>query len=161
MGFETRVKLGCQIKSLKRMAQHSRQVVNRHPCNPRDLEQLHLPAEYTNAISGELLLLWDSGFPTQTRSSFFFGTPSNTAALRDAEHLVVDGTWKSSPSLFTQLFTVHGIFDDGWNIPLAYGLFPGKTTSLYTNILENLDSFGPFSPKSVCSVILKLRYTML
>ena len=52
MRFETRVKLGCQIKSLKRMAQRSRQAVNRHPCNPRDLEQLHLPA----------LLLWDSGY---------------------------------------------------------------------------------------------------
>ena len=30
MGFETRVKLGCRIKSLKRMAQCSRQAVNRY-----------------------------------------------------------------------------------------------------------------------------------
>ena len=52
MKFETRAKLGCQIKSLKWMAQCSRQAVNRQPCNPRDLEQLHLTA----------LLLWDSGY---------------------------------------------------------------------------------------------------
>ena len=95
MKFETRTKLGCQIKSLKRMAQRSRQAVNRYPCNPRDLEQLYLLA---------LSCFGTPDTPTQTRCSFLFITPSNTSALRDAEHLVVDGTWKSSPSLFTQLF---------------------------------------------------------
>ena len=69
--------------------------------------------------------------------------------MMDAEHLCMDGTWKSAPNLFTQLFTIHRLFDQGWNIPLAYGLLPGKTTTLYTNLLEELDSFGPFSPQSV------------
>jgi hypothetical protein len=30
-----------------------------------------------------------------------------------------------------------------------YGLLPGKTTILYKNLLEELDSFGPFQPQSV------------
>ena len=90
----------------------------RPPANPRDLEQLSLPADYVRANSGEPLLLWDSGFSAQTRRSFLFGTPDNTTALHDAEHLILDGTFKSSPSLFTQLFTVHGLFDDGWHLPV-------------------------------------------
>ena len=42
-----------------------------------------------------------------------------------------------------------GTFNDGWRAPLVYGLLPGKTTTLYTNLLEELDSFGPYSPQSV------------
>ena len=94
ISFEARSKLGCQIKSLKRMAQRSRQAANRHPANPRDLEQLSLPADYVRANSGEPLLLWDSGFSAQTRRSFLFETPDNTTALHDAEHLILDGTFK-------------------------------------------------------------------
>ena len=44
---------------------------------------------------------------------------------------------------------IHGIFDGGWHIPLAYGLLPGRTNSLYTALFEALDRFGPYNPKSV------------
>ena len=67
----------------------------------------------------------------------------------DAEHLIVDGTFKSSPNLFTQLFTVHGVFPNGWHYPICYGLLPGKTTVLYKNLLATIDTFDPFQPQSV------------
>ena len=51
--------------------------------------------------------------------------------------------------MFTQLLTVHGLLDDGWRIPFAYGLLPGKTQVLYTKLLEQLDTFGPFQPDTV------------
>ena len=41
------------------------------------------------------------------------------------------------------------IFDGGWHIPLAYGLIPGRTNSLYTTLFEALDRFGPYNPRSV------------
>lgn len=56
----------------------------------------------------------------------------------DAEHWIADGTFKSAPNLFTQLFTVHGLFPDGWHLPLFYGLLPGKMTTLYKNLFEEL-----------------------
>ena len=69
----------------------------------------------------------------------------------DADHLVIDGTFKSAPQLVTQMVAIHGIFDSGWHFPLAnaYGLLPGKTQALYSALLENLDSFGPYDPQSV------------
>ncbi|KAL5259245.1 hypothetical protein ACHWQZ_G009636 [Mnemiopsis leidyi] len=63
--------------------------------------------------------------------------------------LIMDGTFKSAPNLFTQLFTIHGLFPDGWRLPLFYGLLPGKTTTLYRNLLEELDSWGPYQPQSI------------
>ena len=39
--------------------------------------------------------------------AFLFGTPANVATLQDAEHLVIDGTYKSAPSLFIQMLGIH------------------------------------------------------
>ena len=86
---------------------------------------------------------------SQTRTSFLWGTPTNATAMTDAEHLVVDGTFKSAPDLFHQLFTIHGLFPDNWHLPLFYGLLPGKTTTLYKNLFEEVDSWGPFQPQSI------------
>ena len=131
------------------MVRLSRQTNRNYSTSPRSLEDLILPPEYTHASSGEPLLLWDSGYTAERRRSFLFGTPTNTTTLMDADHLVIDGTFKSAPQLMTQMVGIHGIFDSGWHIPLAYGLLPGKTQSLYSSLLENLDTFGPYDPQSV------------
>ena len=68
--------------------------------------------------------------------------------MMDANHLIIDGTFKSASQLFTQMVGVHGLFDGGWHIPLAYGLLPGKTEALYTALFEELNAFGPFEPQS-------------
>ena len=49
------------------------------------------------------------------------GTVENMDRLAEAFHLVIDGTFSTSPNLFTQLVTVHGLYPDGWRIPLAFG----------------------------------------
>ena len=125
MNFETRTKLNCQIRSLGKMARLSRQTNRNYPTSLRSLEDLIVPPEYTHASSGGPLLLWDSGYAAERRRSFLFGTPTNTTTLMDADHLVIDGTFQS------QMVGIHGIFDSAWHIPLAYGLLPGTTQSLY------------------------------
>ena len=149
MGFETRAKLNCQLRSLSKMARLSRRDAHSHPSNPRTLEQLILPPDYIRAHSGEPLLLWDSGYTTERRRSFLFGTPQNTNTLIDSDHWIVDGTFKSAPQLFTQMVGIHGLFNSGWHFPLAYGLLPGKTEALYTSLFEELDTFGPYDPQSI------------
>lgn len=120
MSFETRTKIGCKISSLKRMAQRSRQAAGRHPCNPRDLESLVLPPSSLLANSGEQLLLWDSGWNPQTRRSLLFGTTFTTSSLHDAKYLILDGTFKAAPTLFTQLFTIHGLYPDNCSVQTAW-----------------------------------------
>ena len=55
----------------------------------------------------------------------------NLDLLAQAPHLVIDGTFSTSPNLITQMVTVHGLYPDGWSIPLTYGLLPGKTEAHY------------------------------
>ena len=52
------------------------------------------------------------------------------SSMRDAEHLVMDGTLKSLHDLFYQLFTVHGLFPDVCHF------------SLYRNLLTEIDSYS-------------------
>ena len=126
-----------------------RRIAHSYPTSPRTLEELSLPANYTHSSSGETLLLWDSSYTSELRRSFLFGTPTITRTLLEAGHIIIDGTFKSAPQLFTEMVGIHGIFDGGWHIPLAYGLLPGRTNSLYTALFEALDRFGPYNPRSV------------
>ncbi|XP_063684392.1 uncharacterized protein LOC134818682 [Bolinopsis microptera] len=65
---------------------------------------------------------------------------------------------KVAPNLFTQLLTVHGITPDNYRLPLAFGLLPGKRQEHYTNLLEELDRFGPFHPDTaLCDYEAGLR----
>ena len=95
------------------------------------------------------MLLWDSQYSPHLRRSILFGTPHSMSDAGDAEHFIVDGIFKSSPNLFTQLFTVHGVFPNGWHYPICYDLLPGKTTVLYKNLLAAIDTFGRFQPQLV------------
>ena len=93
-------KLGCKPSSLARMARKARAVVRDYPSSPTSLEDLVIPPHYLQTSIDEPLLLWDSGFSTAKRRSLLFGTPANVAVLQDADHLVIDGAFKSAPSLF-------------------------------------------------------------
>ena len=115
LNFETRSKLNCQINSLGKMARLSRQKANRHPVNPTSLEHLVIPPAYLKTHSGENLLLWDSEYSTNLRRSFLFGTENNMEyGLHNSLNMVIDGTFKVAPTMFTQLLTVHSLLDDGW-----------------------------------------------
>ena len=103
-------------------------------------------------------MLWDSGWEVQTERSFLTptmcpsgGTPTMcpsggtpTMCPSDAEHWVLDGTFKSAPDMFYQLFTFSGIFN--WHLPQFYGLLPGKMTLLDQDLFEELNIWGPYQP---------------
>ena len=56
----------------------------------------------------------------------------------------LDGTFDVVNELYTQLFTLHGITDEGWVFPLVYALLPDKKTSSYKYVLNELtfNAFG-------------------
>ena len=149
LGFESRAKVGCKISFLSRMVRRKREAASDHPANPKDLESLVIPRDYIISSDNECLMLWDSGYSPITRRSFLWGTPSNMDTLKAADHWIIDGTFKSAPDFSTQVFTVRGLYNDGWHFPLAYGLLPEKTQSLYHNMFLELDNWGPFQPKTI------------
>jgi len=131
LDFEGVARLGCQLSSLNRMSQRARRKANRTPPLPTSLEQISIPSSYLTNDHGENMMLWDSGYTVERRRSFMFGSIDSVNVISDCDHLMLDGTFSSSPQLFQQLLTIHGWWDSGWHIPLVYGLLPGKTEVSY------------------------------
>ena len=87
-------------------------------------------------------LKWDSG-PANDRI-LLFATDAGLDCLTRSEHWFADGTFKSRPLLFDQLFTIHAYKSDGDNVlcfPVAYCLTPNRTTATYRRILNQHSSF--------------------
>jgi len=57
------------------------------------------------------------------------------------DRLIVDGTFKMCPSLFYQIYTIHGMFMDEI-VPFVYGYLPSKKETCYTKMFECLGRAG-------------------
>ena len=68
-----------------------------------------------------------------------FATEDNLKILAEADELYMDGTFRITPRLFYQVFTVHA-FKDGQQFPLAYCLLPVKSREVYNECFTMLKS---------------------
>ena len=66
-----------------------------------------------------------------------FTTNTLLRAMKDAETLYIDGTFRTAPGPYLQFVTVHGLCH-GHVIPLAFCLMTGKTTGQYRQLLQRL-----------------------
>lgn len=89
---------------------------------------------------GHKLLLHDSG---DNRNRFLiFATQENLNALVESQEWASDGTFSSVPSIFKQLYTVHG-FVNGKSLSLVYVLMPNKNEDTYFKVLFVLKDHLP------------------
>lgn len=80
-----------------------------------------------------------------------FGTEENLTILENNQHWFVDGTFKVSPELFFQLFTVHVLIDKSC-VPLIYVLLKNKSEAIYIRIFQKLLELKPtLNPTSILS----------
>ena len=145
---EALMKVNCKQRSYGKLARSARAKVENHPVNPKSLSELVLPPNYIKTMKEDCFLLWDSTFRNDLRRSLMFGSPENINILATADHVIIDGTFKTSPQLFHQMVTVHGIFRDIWNIPLLFALLRGKTQTHYEELFQKISDFG-IKPSSV------------
>ena len=89
--------------------------------------------EWTWTAREEDFLLVDTG-PNDQNRLVTFATVGNLEKLCEAETIYIDGTFKASPRLFYQLFTVHAVYS-GQHFPFVYALLPNKTTLTYNRFL--------------------------
>ena len=66
-----------------------------------------------------------------------FSTEWQLQLLAISEILLSDGTFKSSPKLFFQLYIIHGVIEEK-KFPLVWVLLKNKTTGIYRRMLEVL-----------------------
>jgi hypothetical protein len=132
------------------------------PPAPTKLKDIgDIPARYRQTLVGEQFLLHDSGPPEDDDDSedsadeqddevqrpepprvLVFATRKNIELLCQSSIWFVDGTFRTAPHIFAQIFTIIGLRtrtgkpEEQVAVPLVYALLSGKTQAMYTEVLE-------------------------
>jgi len=77
-----------------------------------------IPRVYEETARGERFLQYDNDNGNRI---LIFGTPASIEFLENCQHWFMDGTFKTVPTQFMQLFTIHGL-QRGHNVLCAYSL---------------------------------------
>ena len=104
-----------------------------------------IPEQYCNTENGLKFLQFDSG-EHDTERILLFATDSGLDDIKRSKNWAVDGTFKCSPIIYYQLFTLH-IQDNGISVPRLFALLPNKTedtyNKLFTKLKELVDNVEP------------------
>ena len=122
------------IETIRRDVRRNR--LNNHPAVP-DINdtQFAIPQNYyTVDVLGQQFLVYDNGRPD---CILLFGTDEGFRFLRNSQDWFFDGTFKSSPVQFMQLYTVHRLTNHR-NIVGAYALLPNKRRASYVEMLTEV-----------------------
>ena len=80
-----------------------------------------------------------------------FATEENIEFLSMSSIWLADGTFKTVPTLFCQLYTIHCLFcgpnpfENGHLLPCVYALLPNKSLSTYTKMWNTIREACPNS----------------
>jgi len=138
--------------ALSRTIQRSRNRNNVPPPNPVTVDSLVIPSEYTLTLSNLPFLLYDSknneNWDINNRI-LIFTTNENLNILNDSEIWFADGTFKSVPNIYNQLYTIHGNIDCTV-YPLIYILMCSKNENSYSEVLNQINILKPnLQPKAI------------
>lgn len=120
------------IRNINRIQNRNR------PRNPLSLQDLSIQPPYSKTLNGEQFVQFDSGEQDQNRFIIFY-TNRNFERLCNSRTLLCDGTFKTVPSQFYQLYTIHGSVLN-YVFPLVYCIATRKTEDFYHNLLNHLSS---------------------
>ncbi|KAE8738585.1 hypothetical protein FOCC_FOCC015931 [Frankliniella occidentalis] len=121
-----------------------RRVVNQHqnlgrPQNPQELQDIVLDFPFTTTRRGTRFLLFDSR-PGDPDRVVIFAAEESLKVLFVSEIVFSDGTFKTVPDQFGQLYTIHGLVRDvasrRYVFPLVFCLCVRKNEATYRRIWE-------------------------
>lgn len=116
----------------------------RSKCNPQlptsaSLHELIIPDTFQITLKNKQFLLMD--YIESPNSQFvIFVTRQNLKRLSSCDKWFADGTFSTVPSIFKQLYTIHGLKNNEM-MPVVYVLTPSKSKKSYKLILECLLHF--------------------
>ncbi|XP_076045816.1 uncharacterized protein LOC143028060 [Oratosquilla oratoria] len=109
---------------------------------------LFIPDNLRQTTDQRSFLLHDSGRGDVHRM-LIFSTDQFLQTLHDSEHWMCDGTFKVSPSLFYQVYTVHALIRNNV-LPCIFVLLPNKQQVTYSQMWTEIKSLKPgLAPRSV------------
>ena len=115
---------------------------------PVRLEDVALSVDYRTTISGietGILSNFYSRINVNNDTIFLFTTTLNLRMLSNSPFWLMDGTFKTVPLIFRQLYTIHGKIEHNnvWKIvPLVYALMTSKDEESYRAIFRSLSEIG-------------------
>lgn len=119
-----------------------------YPPLPKTLEEVHAALANFDATTKqhEDFLLVNS----EDDNIVIFCTQRNLRYLQQCDIILMDGTFRSCPSLFYQLFTIHGYRYQQY-VPLIFCLLPNKQETTYEAAFWHIQAYLPadFSPRTV------------
>ena len=121
------------------------------PPNHATREEIpELPEQYQLTVNRQQFMIFDSGIRDHERK-FIFASELGLQCLAESEHFYADGTFKVSPELFFQLYTIHG-HQRGNIFPCVFGLLPNKTEATYTRFFREV--FGQINEPVVTDILV-------
>jgi MULE transposase domain/FLYWCH zinc finger domain len=113
------------------------------PTEPDSLGGLIIPEDLTKTLDGSEFLVRDSVIDEDR--ILLFTTIVNVRYLEQSSFWIMDGTFKTVPTIFRQLYTIHGRVGGNENsriMPLVYALMSRKSEGCYRRMLQDLIDFG-------------------
>ncbi|XP_048488972.1 uncharacterized protein LOC125491334 [Plutella xylostella] len=126
-----------------------RQVVHRArktnlPKEPSSLDEIDVPSDY-KSVEGELFLAKDIEYGNNNRL-LLFCTKGNLKILRSSRIWILDGTFRTCPSIFSQIYSIHAIVgmdaETKKTIPVVYCFLTDKAEESYMVLFRELVSYA-------------------
>ncbi|KAB0803069.1 hypothetical protein PPYR_00039 [Photinus pyralis] len=130
--------------SLRKLVRRKRNEVNAAPPNPLTLADLLLPDDYktyklrVNVTENFLLADNQDG----AERILIFGRQTWLPYLETSSVWYADGTFSIAPPLFSQVYTLMGVINNGVH-PICYALLPNKMRGTYQRMFELLKELLP------------------
>ncbi len=135
------------VPSMKKTIRRTRHGIQAPAPNPLNLTELTIPHDYSITLNGTPFLLHDSG--NTLDRILIFSTNRNLDLMSQCSHWFADGTFKASPPLFPQVYTIHAVKYSNV-IPTVVVLMPNKSEATYTRVLNALKNLnGNLNPTSI------------
>ena len=127
------------VHHLRRNVRRHRQAVNNPLPVPLNVDEVVIQI-VTVTDDSQDFLLFDTGSDNNNRM-LIFGTHDNIRLLETTAHWFLDGSFKTAPVLFFQLYTVHALVNER-TIPCVYALLQNKTQATYIELFEKLTTLN-------------------
>lgn len=108
------------------------------PVEPKQLGNFTLPVQYAVTLSGQPFF---KDIKEGDERIFLFTTGENLKQLHSSKFWIMDGTFKTVPTIFRQMYTIHANIGSASNVrlvPLVYALMSSKAEELYKSLFQNV-----------------------
>ena len=129
--------------ALRQSIKRIRRTCTNYPTEPQSLASLVIPENMQKTLDGSNFLIKDSTIGDNR--ILIFTTIANINHLNQSSIWIMDGTFKTVPTIFKQLYTIQGYVGGSENsriLPLVYILMSSKSEECYQRLFQDLIDFS-------------------